>query len=138
MRRRWKQSFAGYGPNADFVARLDKAVDEILGAGMAVEIDLHPEEPYKLAVRTQGDAVDKLVALWRKLAAHYANRDPERVFFEVMNEPEVMIPIAGRGFRRVWRRRFERLRRSIRSSPRGPTGATFRTCWLFTRCPMGT
>ena len=27
--------------------------------------------------------------LWRKLAAHYADRDPERVFFEILNEPEV-------------------------------------------------
>ena len=30
--------------------------------------------------------------LWRKLAAHYAARDPERVFFEIMNEPEVNDP----------------------------------------------
>ena len=30
--------------------------------------------------------------LWRKLAAHYANRDPDRVFFEILNEPEVSDP----------------------------------------------
>ena len=30
--------------------------------------------------------------LWRRLAAHYATRDPERVFFEIMNEPEVNDP----------------------------------------------
>ena len=30
--------------------------------------------------------------LWRKLAAHYALANPDMVFFEVMNEPEVSDP----------------------------------------------
>ena len=81
-----EQSFEGRG---DFLARLDKAVDAILSNGLAVQIDLHPEPAYKQAVRNTGDGVDRLVALWRRLAAHYADRDPERVFFEIMNEPEV-------------------------------------------------
>ncbi len=80
------------GLNADFTGRLDKALDSILANGMAVTVDLHPEEPYKLGVRTSNESVDRLVMLWRKLAAHYANRDPERVFFEIMNEPEVSDP----------------------------------------------
>jgi len=33
-----------------------------------------------------------MTALWRHLAAHYATRNPERVFFEIMNEPEVLDP----------------------------------------------
>jgi hypothetical protein len=77
------------GLNADFVGRLDKAVDTMLADGLAVEIDLHPEDSYKLPLRSSNDAVERLEMLWRKLAAHYATRDPERVFFEVMNEPEV-------------------------------------------------
>jgi endoglucanase len=76
------------GPDADFVVRLDRAVDTILADGMAVTIDVHPEDSYKQAMRTDGNAVDRFVALWRKLAAHYAGRDPERVFFEILNEPE--------------------------------------------------
>ena len=76
------------GLNDEFMARLDHALDMILSDGMAVQIDLHPEEPYKQGVRSNNAAVDKFVQLWRKLAAHYANRDPERVFFEIMNEPE--------------------------------------------------
>lgn len=78
--------------NGDFLARLDKAVDTILASGMAVQIDIHPEPPFKQAVKTTGDGVDRFVAVWRRLAAHYANRDPERVFFEVENEPEVYDP----------------------------------------------
>jgi len=77
------------GQNDDFLPRLDKAVDTILGDGLAVLIDLHPSDDYKRQLRDGSENVDRLIILWRKLAAHYANRDPERVFFEVMNEPEV-------------------------------------------------
>jgi aryl-phospho-beta-D-glucosidase BglC (GH1 family) len=77
------------GLNADFVGRLDRAVDTMLADGMAVTIDLHPQDDYKQQLRTNDYAVDQVTKLWRQLAAHYANRDPERVFFEIMNEPEV-------------------------------------------------
>jgi endoglucanase len=76
------------GLNVDFMGRLDHALDAILAAGLAVQVDLHPEEPYKMELRTSNAAVAHLVMLWRKLAAHYATRDPARVFFEIMNEPE--------------------------------------------------
>jgi aryl-phospho-beta-D-glucosidase BglC (GH1 family) len=77
------------GLSAEFVARLDQAVDTMLANGLAVEIDLHPESSYKQQLRTSDWAVDRLTMLWRRLAAHYATRDPERVFFEILNEPEV-------------------------------------------------
>jgi hypothetical protein len=76
------------GLNDEFLSRLDKAVDTMLADGLAVQVDLHPEEPYKLRLRTTKEGVDRVTMLWRKLAAHYATRDPERVFFEIMNEPE--------------------------------------------------
>ncbi len=80
------------GLNTDFMARLDRAVDTMLADGLAVEIDLHPEDSFKQQLRTSDDAVDRLTLLWRQLARHYATRDPERVFFEVLNEPEVNDP----------------------------------------------
>ena len=80
------------GLNAEFMGRLDKAVDAMLADGLAVQIDLHPEGAYKQQLRTSNDAVDRLVMLWRRLAGHYASRDPERVFFEIMNEPEANDP----------------------------------------------
>ena len=79
----------GDGLNAEFVGRLDHAVDTMLADGLAVTIDVHPEDSYKQQLRTNEWAVDQFTALWRKLAAHYAGRDPERVFFEILNEPEV-------------------------------------------------
>ena len=77
------------GSGGDFLARLDRALDSILAQGMAVQVDLHPEDGFKQELRSSDPAVDRLVALWSKLAAHYADRDHERVFFEVMNEPEI-------------------------------------------------
>ncbi len=80
------------GLNDEFLSRLDGAVDAMLANGLAVQIDLHPEEPYKAQLRTGNEAVDRLAMLWRRLAAHYATRDPERIFFEIMNEPEERDP----------------------------------------------
>jgi len=77
------------GPNAGFLERLDRAVDTMLGNGLAVVIDLHPDENFKQQLRNGNDGVDRLAMLWQQLAAHYANRDAERVFFEILNEPEV-------------------------------------------------
>jgi endoglucanase len=80
------------GLNVDFLARLDRAVDTMLADGLAVQIDIHPESTYKTQVRTANDGVDRFVALWRWLAAHYASRNPDMIFFEIMNEPEVNDP----------------------------------------------
>ena len=91
------QAMRGYGPNADFLVRVDRAVDQMLAQGLAVIVDIHPEEPYKFRLRTGADGVGRFVGLWRSLAAHYEGRDPERVFFEVMNEPEVEDPYRWEG-----------------------------------------
>jgi hypothetical protein len=80
------------GLNAEFLVRLDRAVDTMLANGLAVEIDLHPEEGFKQRVASSDEAVDRLTMLWRRLAVHYAERDPERIFFEILNEPEVHDP----------------------------------------------
>jgi aryl-phospho-beta-D-glucosidase BglC (GH1 family) len=80
------------GFNADFLGRLDRAVDAMLSNGLAVQIDVHPEEDYKQKVKTGNEGVERFTMLWRHLAAHYANRDPDKVFFEIMNEPDVNDP----------------------------------------------
>ena len=81
--------WGGKGVSSDFVVRLDKAVDTILADGLAVQIDVHPAEQFNQQLRSGDNSVERFVELWRELAAHYSNRDPERVFFEVLNEPEV-------------------------------------------------
>ena len=80
------------GFNADFLGRLDRAVDAMLANGLAVQIDIHPESPYKQQVKNSNEGVERFAMLWRRLAAHYASRDQAKIFFEIMNEPEVNDP----------------------------------------------
>ncbi len=80
------------GPNNDFLARLDRAVDTMLADGLAVIIDVHPSDDSKQRMRTDDRAVERFTMLWRRLAAHYADRDPKIVFFEILNEPEINDP----------------------------------------------
>ena len=80
------------GLSADFVGRLDHVVDTMIANGLAVQIDIHPESDYKTKVRETSEGVERFVMLWRRLAGHYANRDQEKIFFEIMNEPEVRDP----------------------------------------------
>jgi endoglucanase len=78
--------------NSGFLSRLDHSVDQMLAKGMAVQIDIHPESDYKRSVSTTSEGVDRFVMLWRKLAAHYADRNPDLIFYEIMNEPEERDP----------------------------------------------
>lgn len=87
-----EQGLNHYGQYADFLTRLDHAVDTMIADGLAVQIDIHPEESYKQQVKTSDAGVERFVMLWRRLAAHYADRNPDLIFYEIMNEPEVNDP----------------------------------------------
>ncbi|MGA2571874.1 MAG: cellulase family glycosylhydrolase [Terracidiphilus sp.] len=79
----------GKGAAPDSLDRLDRAVDTMLADGLAVIIDVQPSDEYKQRMRGDNDAVERFTMLWRQLAAHYASRDPDKVFFEILNEPEI-------------------------------------------------
>jgi aryl-phospho-beta-D-glucosidase BglC (GH1 family) len=75
--------------SGDFLAHLDNAVKMILDHGLAVVIDMHPESDFKAKlVRNEDDYVQQFADFWRALAQHYLSWDADRVFFEVLNEPE--------------------------------------------------
>jgi aryl-phospho-beta-D-glucosidase BglC (GH1 family) len=76
------------GLNAAFVAELDTAVNTMLKDDLRVIVDVHPSDAFKRQLRTEDAAVTRFCALWSALAGHYAQTDPDRVFFEVLNEPE--------------------------------------------------
>ena len=76
------------GLNASFVTELDAAMNTMLKDGLRVIVDVHPSDQFKRQLRTEDAAVTRFCALWSALAGHYAQSDPERVFFEVLNEPE--------------------------------------------------
>jgi endoglucanase len=72
-----------------YLAYLDAAVKMILGQGLAVTIDIHPDSDFKARLANQDDFVEQFCEFWRALARHYANLDPDLVFFEMLNEPEM-------------------------------------------------
>ena len=77
---------------AEYLVSLDAAVKMILDHGLAVVIDLHPESDFKMRLVKEDDFVQRFADYWRTLAAHYSTWDSERVFFEIMNEPEFSDP----------------------------------------------
>ena len=73
---------------SDELAYLDAAVKMILDRGLAVEIDIFADEEFKAKLASDDEFVEQFADFWRALAAHYANLDADRVFFEILNEPE--------------------------------------------------
>jgi hypothetical protein len=68
-------------------AYVDAALDMILEQDLAVIVDLHPEDDFKLRLRDSDEAVAKFATFWQAFAKHLSARDGEQVFLEVLNEP---------------------------------------------------
>ena len=75
--------------NAEYLSYLDAAVRMILDRDLAVILDIHPADEFKIKLRTDDRHVAAFAKFWGALARHFAHTDPERVFFEVLNEPMV-------------------------------------------------
>jgi endoglucanase len=68
------------------IARLDETVTQITATGLVVVLDIHPEPEWvKTSESPEGTA--DFFAFWKSFAQHYADTNPEKVYFEVMNEP---------------------------------------------------
>jgi endoglucanase len=77
------------GPEKDALwKRVDDALDMVMNAGLAIDFVVFPRSDYKQALTSQ-HGVDQFVTLWQVLARHFATRDPEHFFFELMNESEI-------------------------------------------------
>jgi endoglucanase len=73
---------------SDDLSRLDAAMKAILDQGLAVDLSIYADENFKQKLASDDDVVERFADFWRALAAHYAKLDPDRVFFEILNEPE--------------------------------------------------
>jgi hypothetical protein len=71
-------------PKAD-IAFLDAAIDRILAQDLAVVLELQDDD--KSAWEERPGYVATVMAFWGALAARYRDRDANRLFFEVVNEP---------------------------------------------------
>ena len=75
--------------NAEYLKYLDNALDLILAQGLAVIVDIHPSDEFKVRLNSNDRQIEAFGKFWRALAQHLSTRDPERVFLEVINEPMV-------------------------------------------------
>lgn len=73
----------GFTVDPAFFARVDHVVDAALARGLAVVLDVHHFEP--MWDNPKGE-IPRFAALWRQIAARYADR-PASLVFEVLNEP---------------------------------------------------
>ena len=79
------------GESEQYFGSLDAAMKMIMDAGLAVELDMHPDSDFKERLN-QNDFVERFADFWRTVAKRYSSYDPERVFFEILNEPEMHDP----------------------------------------------
>ena len=73
----------------DSMNKLDATVSQIEAAGLNVVLDMHPEDSFKVPLAKGDDPAARFMAFWGTFASHFAGSDPEKVFFEVMNEPNM-------------------------------------------------
>ncbi|MGA7218994.1 MAG: glycoside hydrolase family 5 protein [Candidatus Sulfotelmatobacter sp.] len=73
---------------AQYLGYLDSAVKMILDHGLAVVIDVHPDSSFKARLAKEDVFVEQFGDFWRALAKHYSSWNSERVFLEILNEPE--------------------------------------------------
>ena len=81
------------GRGDEYFGYLDAAMRMILDAGLAVELDMHPDSDFKDRLKDD-EFVERFADFWRTTAQHYSSSswDPDRVFFEILNEPEMRDP----------------------------------------------
>lgn len=81
--------------NADHLALLDAAIEQLLAHDLAVMVDLHSTtldtarypNIFSGRMEAEPEFIDTYIQFWAAFAAHLRPFDPERVFLEPMNEP---------------------------------------------------
>jgi len=72
---------------SDYLTELDTALQMLLDQGLAVDIDIYADADFKERLATDDESVEEYADFWRALARHWSTLDPDRVFFEILNEP---------------------------------------------------
>jgi len=84
---RWQNKSAETTPHAldpAWLARVGEVVDQALAADLNVILNSHH---FNAVHEGRPDGASWLAAVWRQIAAHFADRPRERLWFEIENEP---------------------------------------------------
>lgn len=73
---------------AAFISQLGSAIDILISYGFTVVLDPHNNnKEYGVGLQTETE-ISAFVQMWSIVSSQYANRDPEFLMFEVLNEPD--------------------------------------------------
>jgi GNAT superfamily N-acetyltransferase len=75
--------------NATYLQYVDNALDMMLATGLAVIVDIHPSDEFKLRMHRDERGVEAFAKFWRAFATHLAKRNPDFVYLEIINEPVI-------------------------------------------------
>lgn len=75
------------GLPSGYIGRIQERIHEIHDHGLSVIVDIHPEDTFKKSLADDDEAVASFTRFWEHLAAALIRFDPERTFFEILNEP---------------------------------------------------
>ncbi|MGQ4649260.1 cellulase family glycosylhydrolase [Lyngbya aestuarii] len=78
--------------NKENLKYFDAAVDKILAQNLALIVDCHPTSGFKQRLYRDASFAKDFARFWRTLAEHLGRRSPEKVFLEVLNEPDTEDP----------------------------------------------
>src|SRR5688572_5038705 len=63
----------------EYLKYLDNALDSILTQGLAVIVDIHPSDEFKVRLNSSDRQIEAFSKFWSALARHLSSRDPDRV-----------------------------------------------------------
>jgi len=72
---------------ASYIDGIRSAIETLHIHGLAVIVDIHPDAPFKEALSQSDRAVADFITFWETFADLLSAFDPERTFFEILNEP---------------------------------------------------
>lgn len=75
--------------SGDYLNDLDSALKMLADQNLSVLIDIQASDDFKHQLATNDTFVEEFADFWRAFAQHYATTDPNKVFFEILNEPEL-------------------------------------------------
>jgi endoglucanase len=100
---------APYTIDAAFLKRVDWAIDQALSRDLVAVVNVHH---YDEMYQDPDKHLSRLKALWKQIAEHHRDR-PERLYFELLNEPE------GKLTDERWQQVFPQLLDVVRASNPG-------------------
>jgi endoglucanase len=72
------------------MARLDTTVQQLTQVGLAVVLDIHPQEDWMIKATSTAAGTIQFLSFWKSFATHFAGTDPEMLLLEVLNEPHIV------------------------------------------------